>query len=44
MDRRGPVADWTLALFSRRDAAQFGSLQHPREAFVLAAGEDPERP
>jgi NADH dehydrogenase len=32
------VADWTLALFFRRDAVQLGSLQRPRRAFEEAAG------
>ncbi|MDQ4005337.1 MAG: FAD-dependent oxidoreductase, partial [Actinomycetota bacterium] len=31
------LADWTLALFFRRDVVQLGSLQHPREAFEHAA-------
>ena len=31
------LADWTLALFFRRDVVQLGSLQHPREAFERAA-------
>jgi NADH:quinone reductase (non-electrogenic) len=30
------IADWTLALFFRRDAVQLGSLRHPREAFEHA--------
>jgi NADH dehydrogenase len=32
------VADWTLALFFRRDVAQLGSLQRPREPFTEAMG------
>ena len=32
------IADWTLALFFRRDVVQLGSLQHPREAFAQAIG------
>jgi NADH:quinone reductase (non-electrogenic) len=34
------VLDWTVALFFRRDVAQLGSLQHPREPFTQAARED----
>jgi NADH:ubiquinone reductase (H+-translocating) len=34
------VADWTLALFFRRDAVQLGSLRDPRRGFTEAAGED----
>jgi NADH dehydrogenase len=34
------VADWTLALFFRRDAVQLGSLQDPRRGFTAAAGSD----
>jgi NADH dehydrogenase len=30
------IADWTVALFFRRDVAQLGSLQRPREPFVSA--------
>ena len=36
------MADWTLALFFRRDAVQLGSLRDPRSAFTAAAGEDPQ--
>ena len=32
------IADWTVALFFRRDVVQLGSLQHPREAFAQAIG------
>jgi NADH dehydrogenase len=31
------VADWTLALFFRREVVSLGSLQHPREEFSEAA-------
>jgi NADH:ubiquinone reductase (H+-translocating) len=31
------MADWTLALFFRRDAVQLGSLQRPRGPFAEAA-------
>jgi NADH:ubiquinone reductase (H+-translocating) len=31
------MADWTLALFFRRDIVQLGSLQDPRRAFAEAA-------
>ena len=31
------LADWTLALFFRRDAVQLGSLQRPRDAFTRAS-------
>jgi NADH dehydrogenase len=34
------VADWTLALFFRRDAVQLGSLRDPRRGFTAAAGDD----
>jgi len=34
------MADWSLALFFRRDAVQLGSLQTPQEAFARAARED----
>jgi NADH:quinone reductase (non-electrogenic) len=37
------LADWTLALFFRRDAVQLGSLQDPRESFQRAAEPD-DRP
>ena len=30
------VADWTLALFFRRDVVSLGSLQRPREEFSEA--------
>jgi NADH:ubiquinone reductase (H+-translocating) len=36
------MADWTLALFFRRDIVQLGSLQDPRRAFAEAA--EAERP
>jgi NADH dehydrogenase len=32
------VADWTLALFFRREIVSLGSLQRPREEFELATG------
>jgi NADH:ubiquinone reductase (H+-translocating) len=35
------MADWTLALFFRRDIVQLGSLQDPRRAFAEAAEADP---
>jgi NADH dehydrogenase len=41
------IVDWTVALFFRRDVVQLGSLQHPREPFIEAAGgfdQEPERP
>jgi NADH:ubiquinone reductase (H+-translocating) len=39
VNRRARIlADWTLALFFRRDVVQLGSLQRPREAFTRAAG------
>jgi NADH dehydrogenase len=31
------ILDWTVGLFFRRDVAQLGSLQHPRQAFEEAA-------
>lgn len=31
------VADWTLALFFRREIVSLGALQHPREEFEFAA-------
>lgn len=34
------MADWTLALFFRRDVVQLGSLQDPRRAFAQAAETD----
>jgi NADH:ubiquinone reductase (H+-translocating) len=34
------MADWTLALFFRRDIVQLGSLQDPRAAFAEAAEAD----
>jgi NADH dehydrogenase len=37
------VADWSLALFFRRDAVQLGSLQNPRDTFARAAREDGAR-
>ena len=38
------MADWTLALFFRRDIVQLGSLQDPRRAFAEAAEAEPPRP
>ena len=32
------IADWTLALFFRREAVGLGSLERPREEFAEAAG------
>jgi NADH dehydrogenase len=37
------MADWTLALFFRRDAVQLGSLQDPRGTFTAAADDDREK-
>lgn len=37
------IADWTLALFFRRDVVQLGSLQHPREPFAHALGHEERR-
>jgi NADH dehydrogenase len=34
------VFDWTVGLFFPRDIVQLGSLQHPREPFRRAAGEE----
>ena len=34
------VFDWTVGLFFPRDIVQLGSLQHPREPFRKAAGEE----
>ncbi|HEX3811429.1 MAG TPA: NAD(P)/FAD-dependent oxidoreductase [Mycobacteriales bacterium] len=31
------IADWTLALFFRREAVSLGEIQHPRSAFESAA-------
>jgi NADH dehydrogenase FAD-containing subunit len=36
------VADWTLALFFRREIVSLGTLQRPREEFQLATGERTE--
>jgi NADH dehydrogenase len=36
------LADWTLALFFRREIVSLGELQRPREEFELAAGRRPE--
>jgi NADH dehydrogenase len=36
------VADWTLALFFRREIVSLGSLQRPREEFELATGQRTE--
>jgi NADH dehydrogenase len=38
------MADWTLALFFRRDVVQLGALQDPRRAFARAAESAPDRP
>ncbi|MGH2729324.1 MAG: NAD(P)/FAD-dependent oxidoreductase, partial [Actinomycetota bacterium] len=38
------VADWTVALFFRRDVVQLGSLTRPREPMAEAAVEPEERP
>jgi NADH dehydrogenase len=38
------VADWTLALFFRREIVSLGRLQDPRREFVRAAGGDPPNP
>jgi NADH dehydrogenase len=39
--RKARIAlDWTIALLFPRDLAQLGSLEHPRDAFRRAAGED----
>ena len=46
INRRARVlADWTLALFFRRDVVQLGSLQRPRAAILDAVGQptDPSR-
>ena len=34
------VADWTLALFFKRETISLGSIEQPREEFVLAAASD----
>ena len=34
------MADWTVALFFRRDIAQLGSLVHPRDAITEAGAEE----
>ena len=40
LNRKVRVAlDWSVGLFFRRDVAQLGTLEHPREAFGQAAGE-----
>jgi NADH dehydrogenase len=36
------VADWTLALFFRREIVSLGTLQRPREEFELATGQRTE--
>jgi NADH:ubiquinone reductase (H+-translocating) len=36
------MADWTLALFFRRDVVQLGTLQEPRRPFVEAAAAERE--
>jgi NADH dehydrogenase len=33
------MLDWTVALFFRRDVAQLGSLERPREPFLRATGD-----
>jgi NADH:ubiquinone reductase (H+-translocating) len=38
------VADWTLALFFRRDVVSLGSLEMPRREFERATAPPPERP
>jgi NADH dehydrogenase len=38
------TADWTLALFFRRELVSLGALQHPREEFDLATGLKREPP
>ena len=41
--RKARIAlDWTIALLFPRDIAQLGSLEHPRDAFRRAAGDDGE--
>jgi hypothetical protein len=35
------MADWTLALFFRRDIVRLGSLQDPRLAFAEATEAEP---
>ena len=35
------MADWTLALFFRREVVSLGQLQQPRREFELAALPDP---
>jgi NADH dehydrogenase len=43
VNRRARVlADWTLALFFRRDVVQLGSLQRPRAAILDAVGQPPD--
>ncbi|GAA2738596.1 NAD(P)/FAD-dependent oxidoreductase [Actinocorallia aurantiaca] len=34
------VADWTLALFFKRETVSLGSIEQPRQEFVLAAASD----
>ncbi|WP_372442824.1 NAD(P)/FAD-dependent oxidoreductase [Actinomadura barringtoniae] len=36
------TADWTLALFFRREIVSLGALQRPRQEFELATGRRPE--
>ncbi|MGH8868820.1 MAG: NAD(P)/FAD-dependent oxidoreductase [Actinomycetes bacterium] len=38
------VADWTLALFFRREVVTLGSLEKPRREFEMAAAPPPQRP
>jgi len=33
------IADWTLALFFRREAVGMGAIERPREEFAEAAGD-----
>jgi NADH dehydrogenase len=41
LSRKARIAlDWTVALLFPRDIAQLGSLEHPRDAFRRAAGDD----
>ena len=40
LNRKGRVlADWTLALFFRRDVTSLGEVQNPREEFASVAGQ-----
>lgn len=41
LSRKARIAmDWTVDLLFPRDLAQLGSLEHPRDAFRRATGED----